>query len=119
MAGWSVSDSLDLYNVPLWSAGFFGASKRGHLVATPQRGGVEIDLRELVDDVRGRGYELPLLIRFNDILRERVTELRGCFETAIEEHGYRGEYRGVYPIKVNQQAHIVEQLLDCGREFHL
>ncbi|MHC4938349.1 MAG: biosynthetic arginine decarboxylase [Planctomycetota bacterium] len=120
MAGWSVKDSLDLYNVPLWSAGFFGANERGHVVATPKRtGGPEIDLKELVDDVRERGYELPLLIRFNDILRERVAELGECFQRAIGEYGYGGSYRGVYPIKVNQQAHIVEQLLDCGREFHL
>jgi len=119
MAGWSVRDSLDLFNVPLWSAGFFGANEAGHLVATPRRNGATIDLKELVDDVRDRGYDLPLLIRFNDVLRERVLEIGGCFRHAIEEYGYRGAYRGVYPIKVNQQAHIVEQLLECGRDQHL
>jgi len=120
MTGWSVKDSLDLYNVPLWSAGFFGANGKGNVVATPRRAeGAEVDLHELVEDVRERGYDLPLLIRFNDILRERVVEIGGCFQRAIDDYGYRSSYRGVYPIKVNQQAHIVEQLLACGRDQHL
>ena len=120
MHGWSVNDGLELYNLPLWCAGFFGANERGNVVAQPQRkAGPRIDLKELVDDVRARGYELPLLIRFNDILRERVREIDGCFNRAIAEYEYEGEYRGVYPIKVNQQAHIVEELLACGRETHL
>ncbi|MEM8884906.1 MAG: biosynthetic arginine decarboxylase [Planctomycetota bacterium] len=112
MQGWSVQDSLDLYNLPLWSAGFFGAGADGNIVATPTREeGRTIDLKALVDDVRDRGYELPLLIRFNDILHQRVAEIAGCFEKAIGDYGYDGAYRGVYPIKVNQQAHIVEEML--------
>ena len=120
MRGWSVADSLDLYNVPLWSAGFFGANEKGNVVSTPKRkDGPSIDLKELVDDVRERGYELPLLIRFNDILRTRVNEIGSCFAKAIETEEYTGNYRGVYPIKVNQQAHIVEELLECGRDYNL
>jgi len=120
MQGWSSKDSLDLFNVPLWSAGFFSANEAGNVVARPSRGsGPEIDFKALIDDLRARGYELPLLIRFNDILRERVREIAGCFDRAIKEYEYDGEYRGVYPIKVNQQAHIIEALLSCGRKSHL
>ena len=84
MQGWSVRDSLDLYNLPLWSAGFFDANEKGNVVATPARkGGPSIDLKQLVDDVRERGHELPLLIRFNDILRTRVNELGDCFARCL------------------------------------
>ena len=120
LLGWTIKDSLDHYNVPLWSAGFFGVNEAGHVVARPRREGQgEIDLKELVEDLRARGYELPLLVRFPDILQERVREIAGCFERAMQEYGYDGGYRPVYPIKVNQQRHVVEELLRCGGDCHL
>ena len=78
-----------------------------------------IDLKELVDDLRSRGLNLPLLIRFSDILRTRVEQLCGSFQQAIAENDYKGSYRGVYPIKVNQQRHVVEELIEYGRPFNL
>jgi len=120
LRGWAVKDSLDLYHVPLWSSGFFSVNETGNVVVTPRRErGSAIDLLELVEDMRTRGYELPLLLRFVDILHERAAEIAGCFTKAIEDQGYGGSYRGVYPIKVNQQSHVVAELLRCGREFHL
>ena len=118
--GWTIKDSLDLYSVPLWSAGYFSINDEGHLMVRPHREqGPGIDLKRLVSDLRARGYDLPLLIRFADILAERVKEIAGCFAHAIEEYGYRGSYQGVYPIKVNQQSQVVTELLRCGRTFHV
>ena len=117
---WTIDDALDTYNVPLWSADFFSINKQGNVVVRPKRsGGPEIDMKHLVEDLRARGHELPLLIRFSDILAERVTEIAGCFGKAIREYEYEGSYRGIYPIKVNQQAHVVQELLKCGRDLHL
>jgi arginine decarboxylase len=118
--GWTTEDSLELYNLGLWSAGFFSVNEKGNVEVLPRRGdSPSIDLFELVKDLRSRGHGLPLLIRFSDILKERVLEIQACFRQAIEEYEYEGSYRGVYPIKVNQQAHIVEELMRCGRESHL
>jgi arginine decarboxylase len=120
MDSWSVSDSLDLYNVPAWGSGFFTADKSGHVLVQPKReNGATIDLKELVDDLRRRGYELPLLLRFGDILHSRIEELTGCIRKAIQTYEYGGEYRSIYPIKVNQQRHVVQELLKWGRPFHL
>ncbi|MGQ0614759.1 MAG: biosynthetic arginine decarboxylase [Planctomycetaceae bacterium] len=117
---WSVRDSHDLYSVSAWGSGFFSVGEAGNVVVHPKRAeGASIDLKLLVDDLLRRGYELPLLLRFSDILSSRVREISECFEKAIQEYGYKGSYRGVYPIKVNQQRHIVEELLACGRPWHL
>jgi arginine decarboxylase len=82
-------------------------------------GGARIDLKELVDNLRSRGLHPPLLIRFSDILKARVQQLCGSFQSAIAENEYKGAYRGVYPIKVNQQRHVVEELIEYGRPFNL
>jgi hypothetical protein len=82
-------------------------------------GSLPIDLKALVDDLRSRGINLPVLIRFSDILRTRVEQLFGAFQQAIAENDYKGSYRGVYPIKVNQQRHVVEELMEYGRPFNL
>jgi len=120
MESWSVRDSLDLYNVSTWGSGFFSVNDAGNVVVRPKRDqGPEIDLKDLVDDVKRRGYELPLLVRFSDILATRVQELAVCFRKAIDELGYKGLYQGVFPIKVNQQRHVVGELLAQGRESKL
>ena len=77
-----------------------------------------MDLKELVDEVRRRGIGLPLLIRFTDILRNRVVHLNEAFRKAIAEYGYKGAYRGVYPIKVNQHRYVVETIVEAGKPYH-
>src|SRR5262249_30664366 len=77
-----------------------------------------IDMKELVDEVRRRGINLPLLIRFSDILDHRIVELNEAFRRAIAEYGYRGDYKGVYPIKVNQDRYVVERITAIGRRYH-
>src|SRR5688572_8871792 len=83
--------------------------------ATP----LEVDLKQLVDDLVARGIELPVLLRFTDLIQARVESLVSAFERAIREYDYKGVYRGVYPIKVNQQRHIVEDLVRFSRPHHL
>ena len=120
LRAWTVKDSLELYNVNGWGRDFFTINEAGHVEVTPAGpGSARIDLRELVDDLRSRGLNMPLLIRFSDILRTRVEQLCGSFQQAIAENDYKGVYRGVYPIKVNQQRHVVEELTEYGRPFNL
>lgn len=117
MRGWTVRDSLELYNVTAWGAGFFGVADNGHVEVRPHsENGARIDLLELVMDLRQRGLRTPLLVRFSDILASRVKGICGAFNRAISEYGYKGAYRGVYPIKVNQQRHVVEEIVEFGAE---
>jgi arginine decarboxylase len=116
---WTPADSLDLYNVRGWGNDYFSVDSRGNMIVHPGgHGSPAIDLKELVDEVRERGIGLPLLIRFSEIIKARVVELNEAFGRAITEYGYRGAYRGVYPIKVNQDRYLVERLVDYGRPYH-
>ncbi len=112
---WTIRDSLDLYHVLDWGSGFFAINDAGDVEVRPTADDARcIDLLELVENLGRRGINTPLLIRFNDILDSRVRGLNQCFRDAIEELDYRGSYRGVYPIKVNQQRHVVEELIRFG-----
>jgi arginine decarboxylase len=116
---WTLADSIEAYEIRSWGRPFFGVNDRGHVVVHADGpGGPAADLKELVDELRGRGIGLPVLIRFKDVLRRRVVALNEAFRRAIAEFGFRGEYRGVYPIKVNQVASVVSEILDAGRPFH-
>jgi len=100
---------------PILEQGYFSINDLGHVVCHPQGPDAgAIDLKELVDEVVRRGIGLPLLIRFSDILKSRVVELHEAFKRAITEYGYKGEYRGVYPIKVNQHRYVVEEIVQFG-----
>jgi len=113
---WSTARSADLYGVPGWSAGYFRVGDHGHLVAAP--GGPDtddtIDLAELVEGLGARGIGTPVLVRFPGILRHRLATIRNAFDRAIEQNGYSGAYSCVYPVKVNQQRHLVEELRDAA-----
>jgi arginine decarboxylase len=116
---WTIADSLETYGVRSWGGSYFGINEKGNLVCTPageDKG--SIDLKELVDEVQKRGIGLPLLIRFSDILRSRVVELNEAFRRAIAEYGYKGQYKGVYPIKVNQTREVVDEICRVGRNYH-
>jgi arginine decarboxylase len=115
MRGWTVRDSLELYNVTAWGAGFFTVNDRGHVEVRPRgEQGPGIDLLDLVQDLDQRGLRTPLLVRFSDILASRVRGLCAAFSRAISDYGYKGGFRGVYPIKVNQQRHVVEEIVEYG-----
>jgi arginine decarboxylase len=116
---WTAADSMDLYNINGWGNNYFSVNDHGHISVHPGgMGAPAIDLKELVDEVRQRGIGLPLLIRFSEIIKARVVELNEAFGRAISEYGYRNVYRGVYPIKVNQDRYLVERLVSFGRPYH-
>jgi arginine decarboxylase len=116
---WSVADSNDLYAIKNWGAGYFGINDKGNVILHPAGPATpSFDLKELVDEVRRRGISLPLLIRFTDVLRHRVVHLNEAFRKAITEHNFKGQYRGVYPIKVNQHRYVAEQITDAGKPYN-
>jgi arginine decarboxylase len=116
---WKIQDALDTYGVLQWGKGYFGINELGHVVVHPDKVPERaIDLKELIDQLQARGIQLPILLRFTDILRHRVGEIHDAFEAAIKESEYAGRYCCVYPIKVNQQRHVVEEILDFGRPYN-
>jgi arginine decarboxylase len=115
---WTPRDSAELYNIAGWSNGYFDINDAGNVVLTERAtGSGVVDLKAVVDDVVRRGLSMPLLLRFPDILRCRVEELQGTFRSKMAEYGYKGGYQSVLPIKVNQQRHVVEELLDFGEPY--
>src|SRR5688500_12676574 len=115
---WTVADSARLYGIHNWGNGYFSVNEHGHVVVQPTQDPTKkIDLKKLVDDLRDRDIQLPVLVRFTDILQHRVGQLHEAFERAIKEHDYKGDYRCVYPIKVNQQRHVVEEIHSFGKPY--
>jgi arginine decarboxylase len=116
---WSVEDSLELYNVEAWGNGYFSINAQGHVVVrpdtTPQR---EIDLFEVVQGLKARDLTTPVVVRFSDILAHRLRRLHDAFAQAIAENDYRNRYAAVYPIKVNQQRLVVEEVFRYGKAFN-
>ncbi len=115
---WSAQKSARMYQVQGWGAPYFFVGDDGHIKVRPcpeQEG--SIDLYELTQDLRARGHDLPILIRFSDILADRIRNINECFQRSIKEYDYQGTYRGVYPVKVNQQRHIVNEVVEFGRPW--
>ncbi len=109
-------DAAELYDVPRWGKGYFSVGPSGNLQCHPDRHPDRaIDLKELIDRLQARGLDLPILLRFNGILKDRLKELFDCFSKAIADHDYKGRYHCVYPIKVNQQKHVVDKIVEYGR----
>jgi len=115
---WTPQRASDLYDVASWGKGYFSVGDNGHIFVHPEKDPTRsIDLKELVDTLVLRGIGLPILVRFADILKHRLGELHSAFATAIAEHKYQGGYCCVYPIKVNQQRQVVEEVLEFGKPF--
>jgi arginine decarboxylase len=112
---WSVADAAELYEVARWGNGYFSVNLDGHVCVHPTKDPERsIDLKQLVDRLQLRGIDLPILIRFADILKHRLGEIHAVFQTAMTEQKYQGNYCCVYPIKVNQQRHVVEEIVQFG-----
>ncbi|MEX0618530.1 MAG: biosynthetic arginine decarboxylase [Pseudohongiellaceae bacterium] len=115
---WTIDDARELYHVEGWGVGYFDINEEGRVTVHPTRDPEQgLDLFELARDLEQQGVGLPLLLRFSDILRTRVADLAERFDNARKEFGYEGAYTTVYPIKVNQQRHVVEEILAYGREY--
>src|SRR6266566_6139083 len=114
---WTIDAARALYNIEGWGAGFFDINDRGHVVVRPDRERPDhlVDLYEITNDLEEQGIALPVLLRFSDILRSRIEHLTTRFEEARSEFGYSGGYTTVYPIKVNQQRHVVEEIVEFGK----
>src|SRR5436190_10365925 len=116
---WDIQAARNLYNIQWWGSKYFDINEAGHVVATPlQEDGTAVDITDVIEEARGRGLKFPLLIRFQDILRHRVEALNTAFRNSIKEFNYQGDYRGVFPIKVNQLREVVEEILEAGRPFN-
>ena len=117
---WSIDQSADLYGIHEWGHGYFDVSKQGEVVVNLKDGKKTkpVSLASIVSGLRERGTQLPLLVRFGDLLRWRIDELNEGFASAIKEGNYQGVYRGVYPIKVNQQQEVIEEITRYGRKYH-
>jgi arginine decarboxylase len=115
-ASWDIQAARALYNINRWGAKYFDINEAGHVVAMPLReNGAVVDLTDVIEEAKGRGLKFPVLIRFQDILRDRVDAINQAFAASIAEFNYQNTYRGVFPIKVNQLREVVEEILDAGK----
>src|SRR5437016_4734958 len=115
---WDIHQARNLYNVHRWGAKYFDINEAGRVVAKPLRdAGAVVDLTDVIEEAKARGLKFPVLIRFQDILRNRVESINMAFRNAITEFNYQGRYRVVFPIKVNQLREVVEEILDAGKPY--
>ena len=116
---WTTEKSEDLYGIPKWGEGFFGVNQKGEMTVFPIREdrSVQISLKDVVDEMRDQNVSFPAVIRFQDVLRSRVEDLNKAFNQAILENNYCSEYKGVYPVKVNQMREVVEEIVDAGDSY--
>ena len=116
--GWTAADAAELYEIARWGQGYFAIGENGHVQIHPTKDASRsIDLKQLVDDLQLRGIHLPTLIRFRDILQHRLKDIAEAFQAAIAQNEYSGRYICVYPIKVNQQRQVIEEVLHFGRQY--
>ncbi len=119
MRKWRTEDSAELYNINGWGINYFSISEKGHIVVTPKKNGVEVDLKELVEELQLRDVSAPMLIRFPDILDSRIEKMASCFKIASEEYLYKAQNFIIYPIKVNQMRPVVEEIVSHGKKFNI
>jgi arginine decarboxylase len=119
MRKWRVEDSAELYNVSGWGLKYFSINDKGHVQVTPNEDSYPIDLKEVMDELKSRDVSAPLLLRFPDILDNRIRKISHCFQKAAEEYDYKGKNFIVYPIKVNQMRQVVEEIVSHGNKYNV
>jgi arginine decarboxylase len=119
MRKWRIEDSAELYNIEGWGINYFSINEKGNVVVTPRRNHAQVDLKELVEELQVRDVSAPMLIRFPDILDDRIETMSSCFKIAAEEYKYNGQNFIIYPIKVNQMRPIVEEIVNHGKKFNI
>ena len=116
---WDIEQAKDLYGISRWGLRYFDINRKGQVIVSPlKEEGASIAIVDVIQEVLDQGLHFPMLIRFQDLLRNRVERINQAFNSAIEEMGYKSCYRGVYPIKVNQLREVVEEIVDAGMPFH-
>ncbi|MBD3377141.1 biosynthetic arginine decarboxylase [candidate division KSB1 bacterium] len=119
MRKWQIEDSEELYNINGWGVNYFSINEKGHVCVTPQPGCASVDLKELIDELSLSDVSTPILIRFPDILDDRILTLSQCFKSATQEYEYKGSSHIIYPIKVNQMRPVVEEIVGHGKKFNI
>jgi arginine decarboxylase len=119
MRRWRIEDSAELYNINGWGINYFSINEKGHVTVTPKNNGVKVDLLELVEELQLRDVSAPMLIRFPDILDDRIEIMSSCFKLAAQEYGYKAQNFIIYPIKVNQMRPVVEEIVSHGKKFNI
>ena len=119
MKKWTIEDSKELYNMGGWGTSYFGINDKGDVYVTPCKDNTQIDIRDIMDELALRDITPPVLLRFPDILDNRIEKTSSCFEKAAKEYDYKGEGFIIYPIKVNQMQPVVEEIISHGRKFNL
>ncbi|MCU4177689.1 biosynthetic arginine decarboxylase [Carboxylicivirga sp. N1Y90] len=119
MRKWNVEDSKELYNIEGWGINYFSINKKGNVTVCPNKDDVKVDLKEVVDELQLRDVTTPVLLRFPNILNDRILSMTNCFEQAKNEFDYKGENFVVYPIKVNQIRPVVEEIVSHGKKFNV
>ena len=119
MRKWRIEDSKELYNINGWGDPYFTVNDKGHVVVTPKEGYSGVDLAELMDELQLRDVEAPVLLRFPDIIDDRIERISKCFEKASEEYDYKAKNFVVFPVKVNQMRQVVEEIISHGKKFNL
>ena len=119
MKKWTVEDAAEMYNIKGWGSSYFSINDKGHVVVTPLKDGVEVDLRELMDELSLRDIAAPVLLRFPDIIDNRIENISTCYSKAAKEYGFQGQCFSVFPIKVNQMQPVVEEIVAHGKKYNL
>ena len=119
MRKWSIDDANELYNITGWGNGYFGINEKGNIFVAPRQNGRRIDLKEIIDELMLKDVEMPVLLRFPDILDDRIEMLMKSFEKSASEYDFKGKYYAIYPIKVNQSRPVVEEILRYGTKFNI
>ena len=119
MRKWKIDDSAELYNINGWGVDYFSINDKGNVTVTPQRNGYHVDLKELLDELMLSDVSAPMLIRFPDILDDRIISVSNCFKSAAEEYEYKAQNFIIYPIKVNQMRPVVEEIVSHGKKFNI
>lgn len=119
MRKWSIDDSAELYNINGWGLNYFSINEKGHVTVTPKVGGPRIDIKELMEELQVRDVSAPVLLRFPDILDNRIEKISSCFQAAATEYGYTGKNFIIYPIKVNQMRPVVEEIVSHGTKYNI
>ncbi len=119
MRKWRIEDSAELYNINGWGINFFSINEKGHVTVTPKKDGIQVDLHELVEELQLRDVSAPMLLRFPDILDNRIEKMASCFKVAAEEYNYKAQNFIIYPIKVNQMRPVVEEIVGHGKKFNI